>query len=221
MRRRWGLAVLVVLGGGACEADPGAARREPTPAAATVVEVPVVADFAVAEPSPDHELTTVRSEWLRAGDGAAAIIAVRRPPTPSRCIADARLRLFVRETSGAVAEELAVYPSHVFNAARKTDGDAYGYAGSLLDVRPRATYEDAGGGWSEWRVTAIVRRWLSGRAFPSLRKTVPERGPVVFALRDVEGAEPLAAIEVTSAEGDEVPHMVVSVLEGCVSRGRA
>lgn len=220
MRRKWELAVALLVVTAACEGDRAVVVRPETPATAAI-EVPVVADFSVARAIPGETLTTVGSESLRAGRGGVAIFAVERPRVPPRCIVDARLRLFVTDMSGTLAEELAVYPSHVFDAARKTDGERFGYSGSLLDVRPRALYEDGGGGWSEWRVTAIVKRWLSGRPFPSLDKRVPERGPVVLALRDAEGAQPFAEIEVASADSaSDVPHMVVSAREGCV-RGRA
>lgn len=227
MRRRWQLAVFVLVVVAACDRaeDAAAPTPEPPPAATpvptTVVELPVLADFAVSPPAPDTELTTVEASALEAGEGAVAIFAVERPDVPARCILDARLRLFVEESSGLTSTELAVYPSHVFDAAEKADGERFGYSGALLDARPRAVYQGESGGWTEWDVTGIVTRWVAGDAFPSRGSHAPERGPIVLALRDFDLAAPFATATVASSESAHAPHVTLTSREDCRVRGGA
>lgn len=215
---RWLAGIAVVVAASCDGAGPGAATPatgRPSPPV-EIVETRVVADFGVAPAAPHTALSTVRTRMVDAGRGSVAIFAVERPAGPPRCIAEARLRLFLERSSGPVAEELAVYPSHVFDAAAKRDGERFGYSGALLDVRPRATFEDGGSGWSEWDVTPIVKRWIGGGAFPSVGHRAPERGPVVLALRDVDGAAPFATATVASADAPtNPPQLVVAAPEGC------
>lgn len=176
----------------------------------------MVADFSVVPAAPDTELSTVRARRVDAGRARVSIFAIERPPVRARCLVEARLRLYVERSSGPIAEELAVYPSHVFDAASKRDGERFGYSGALLDVRPRATSEGDRSGWREWDVTAIVKRWIGGGAFPSVGHRAPEQGPVVLALRDLDGAPPFAAASVASADApSNRPELVVTRLEGC------
>jgi hypothetical protein len=220
---RQAVAVLVMLA--SCEpVDEGAAPPDAPDdlvAASRRVEIEVLGDFSVAPTLPDSVLTTVRSPVLRVGDGSAAFFALERPRVPARCISDVRLRLFVEEWSALAQEELAIYPSHVFNALEKRDGDRYGYSGALLDVRPRGTLDSFTAGWAEWDVTGIVKRWVGSWTFPSLGRRVPGRGPVVLALRDVDLAEPFARAKIASTESPGRPRAFAFVEEGCPARGRA
>jgi hypothetical protein len=223
---RWAVAAAVLVALAACDGDDGAAATRPAESApplvaVTTAKLPVLADFAVAPAAPETELSTVSATTLDAGEGSAVLLALGPPSVPGRCIVDARLRLHVEESSGPVPTELAVYPSHVFDALRKEDGEPFGYSGSLLDVRPRGVYAGAGGEWTIWDVTEVVRRWVSGRPFPSQGKAVPERGPVVLALRDVDGAEPFARVTIASSEDSgNAPHVELTSRDDCV-RGRA
>lgn len=166
----------------------------------TSVELSVLEDFSVMPAASDTELATVAATSLEAGDGSVVVLAVDRPRMPARCIVEARLHLYLEGPSDLVSTELAIYPSHVFDAADKEDGDRFGYAGALLDVRPRGIYAGEASGSTVWDVTEIVTRWVAGRPFPSQAKRVPERGPIVLALRDVDGAEPFATATIASSE---------------------
>lgn len=195
--------------------SPRGATSSPAPEVDSF-ETRVVADFSVSPARPGTELSTVQARTLQGGRGSAVIFAVARPGVPARCIAGAALRTFVEGSSGEVADELAVYPSHVFDAPEKEDGDAFGYSGSLLDSRPRATTDDTGGGWVEWDVTDVVKLWTGGGAFPSRGMFVPERGPIVLALRDVDLADPFATVRIASADAPESrPHVAVTVRKEC------
>ena len=223
MGRRWRGAALVLAVLAGCEADRESVAPSPVPSPAPATSQPVsetraaiVADFAVAPAAPGTELSTVSAATLEAGRGSVVLVAAERPRVAVRCMAGARLRMFLHESSDLVTEELGVYPSHVFTAATKRDGEPYGYSGALLDVRPRALYEDAGSGWSEWDVTGIVKRWVGGRPFPSQGLRAPARGPIVLALRDVDGAEPFATATIASVEATKNrPHLVLARLKGC------
>lgn len=220
------VAAIVLAALGACEpARERAAPSTPAPddltASTRRVALEVVADFSVEPAAPGAELTTVEAEALRAGEGSAVVVAVERPKARPGCIADVRLRLFLEEWSDVAADELAVYPSHVFDARRKADGDSFGYSGSLLDVRPRATFEGVAEGWGEWDVTRIVKPWIGGWTFPSRGHRAPARGPVVLALRDAELAEPFATATIASLESARPPRAFAFVEERCPSRGRA
>lgn len=181
----------------------------------------MLGDFSVSPAAPGTELTTVSSQTLDVGDGAVALLAVERPTVAARCIVDARLRLYVEESSDLVSTELAVFASHVFDALEKEDGDDFGYSGSLLDVRPRGEYAGEASGWTDWDVTHIVSRWVAGDPFPSRAMRVPRRGPIVLAMRDVDLAEPFATATIASSEaGEYAPHVVVTSRDDCAT-GRA
>lgn len=220
---RWKRVVVALAVLASCERAPEETEPLPVPApepsVAPVttrrVELPVLGDFSVSPAMPDTELTTVRSPRLRAGKGSVAFFAVARPRVPVRCIAQVRLGLSVEEWTDSAGEELAVYPSQVVNALRKRNGDSYGYSGSLLDVRPRATFVGHVEGWAEWDVTAIVKRWVGGGVFPSRGLRVPRKAPVVLALRDAEGAEPLVRVAVGSTEAPRPPAVVARVEKEC------
>ena len=185
------------------------------------VRLPVRGDFAVAPALPDTELTTVSATKLSVGDGSVGHFAVARPRVRAGCIVEVQLRLFVEGWTELAGEELAVYPSSVVNALHKRDGDRYGYSGSLLDVRPRGIFRGVTSGWAEWDVTAIVKLWSAGGAFPSRGVYVPEHGPVVLALRDVDLAEPFATATVASVESSRPPEVFAFVEESCPPVGRA
>lgn len=185
------------------------------------VPVRVLGDFSVDPALPDTRLTTVDSPSLRAGDGSVVVFALRRLRVPARCIVDVRLFVTVEEWHELAGEELALYPSHVVNALTKRDGDRYGYSGSLLDTRPRAAFDGSAAGLASWDVTAIVKRWVGGRAFPSRGVYAPDRGPVVLALRDTDLAEPFATATVASVESPHPPEGFAFVEEDCPLKGRA
>lgn len=210
------LAVLVACEPNGEEAAPSTAPEPPRP-----LELRVVGDFAVDPARPDTEVTNVGAKRLRAGNGSTAFFAVQRPPVPARCIAELRLRLFLHEWPGVGEEELALYPSHVFDAHRKRDGDRFGYSGALLDVRPRAPFEGVVSGWGEWDVTGIAKRWIGGWTFPSQGRRAPERGPIVLALRDTDLVSPSVTATVASTESGHAPEALALVREGCPARGRA
>lgn len=229
MLARWGIAAVALIALAACEGGDGSEATRPrpsqlpatTPVPTTSEQVPVLGDFSVSSAAPGTELTTVSAESLEVGDGAVVVLAVERPAVPARCVVEARLRLFVEESSGLFSTELAVYPSRVFDALEKEDGEDFGQSGSLLDVRPRGDYAGEASGWTDWDVTEIVKRWVAGHPFPSESLRVPERGPIVLAVRDVDLAEPFGTGVVASSEaGDEAPHVVVTSRDDCV-RGRA
>lgn len=227
---RWKCVVVALAVLASCEAAPEEAGEQlpvpaPPPSAPPVttrrVELPVLADFSISPALPDTEVSTVRSPRLRAGKGGVAFFAVARPPVPVKCIAQVRLGLSVEGWTDDAAEELAVYPSQVVNALAKRNGDRFGYSGSLLDVRPRASFVGHVEGWAEWDVTAIVKRWVGSGVFPSRDLRVPRKGPVVLALRDAEGAEPLVRVAVGSTEAPRPPAVVARVEKECPARGRA
>lgn len=221
------MVMLVVLA--ACESggDGSAARRsEPPPPSASEVplsvhELAVVGDFSVRPAAPDTELSTVSARTLDAGEGSVVVLAIERPGVPGRCIVEALLRLHLEDSSDFVSTELAVYPSHVFDAEDKEDGERFGYSGGLLDVRPRGTHAGATTRWTVWDVADVFRRWVGGSAFPSQGKRAPGRGPVVLALRDVDGEEPFATATISSSESTgNAPHVVLTSNKQCVT-GRA
>ncbi|HEX2293944.1 MAG TPA: hypothetical protein VHN37_01395 [Actinomycetota bacterium] len=218
-------AVLVMLVSCEPAREAAAPVESPEPGEPSValerVELDVLGDFAVAPALPDTTVDATGSPSMDVGNGSVVILALERPPTPARCLAEVRLRLFLEEWSELAAEELAVYPSHVFDALRKSDGDRFGYSGSLLDVRPRATLDSSATGWSDWDVTAIVKLWTGGGAFPSRGLFVPERGPIVLALRDVDLAPPFANARIASTESGHAPHAVALVKKECPDEGRA
>lgn len=182
------------------------------------VEVAVVHDFDVSPALPDTKLSGVDEKTLEVGEGRTAIIAIERPLVPVRCLVAAQLRLYLEAASEPAEEQLAIYPSHVFNAVQKRDGDKFGYSGSALDIRPRATVADAGSGWSQWDVTDIVSTWISRRPFPSRGRRAPKRGPIVLTLRDVDGAEPFAIATLVSSDAAEnAPHLIVTQTRGCTA----
>lgn len=174
------------------------------------VQLPVIHDFRVSPALPAIKLVDVDAPTIQAGYGSVAIIAVRRPSIPARCLVAAQLRLYLKDRSG-VAAELAIYPSHVFNATEKREGDDFGYSGSALDIRPRATLDEATTGWSQWDVTDIVKLWLRRGAFPSQGASAPKRGPIVLTLRDVDGGEPFGSVTFVSADAsDNTPHLIAT-----------
>ena len=210
----------MLLLGTACDpaSDPVPEPREGPQT--TSYPVDVTADFGVGSASPDELLRTVGAETIQVGRGAAGVIAVERPREKARCVVAAQLRLYLPEASELVASEIAIYPSHVFNAASKRDGERFGYAGTALDSRPRSVLDEVGTGWTGWDVTDIVKLWLRGGPFPSQGGQVPKRGPIVFAIRDVDLARPFAEARFVSADGprDRRPHMLVATR--CVAQGR-
>ncbi len=203
----------------ACEpADPDDHPNEPTPTVSTKsFEARVLNDFGVFPAVPDAKLTNVEAPSIEVGKGKVAIFAMKKPEVPASCVIAAQLRLFLQEATERISTELAIYPSHVFNALQKRDGDRFGYSGSALDIRPRATLdEDVTRGWSAWDVTDVVRRWLSRRPFPSTGARVPKRGPIVFTLRDMDGAKPFATATLASSDGaDQAPHLIITQRHDC------
>lgn len=177
--------------------------------------LPVIADFAVRAAYPDARLANVRSPSLAVGRRSAAVVAIRRPAFSARCLTAARFRLYVKRVEGP-SNELAVYPSHVFDAATKRDGDRFGFSGTALDVRPRAIAKFVAGSWAEWDVTRIFRLWIGSRAFPSRGILPPERGPVVLTLRDVDGAAPFAMATILTQESpSNSPYVIVTRRASC------
>lgn len=201
-------ALVLVIGLSACESTHDVAPERPD----TVSErLSVVADFRVPSFSGERSLRSVSAPEIAAGRRATAIIAIQRPRVDARCLVAAQLRLYITHATEAAADGLAIYPSHVFDATSKRNGDAFGYAGTLLDIRPRAVADElVEGGWSHWDITDIVRLWLKGGPFPSQGAPVPGTGPVVLSLRDKEG--PYERSSFTSIEGrtDRRPHVVLT-----------
>lgn len=150
------------------------------------------------------------------GKGQLAIIAIQRPSISADCITAAQLRLQLEQPSDLAAGELAVYPSHVFDAATKRSGERYGYWGSVLDIRPRARLEEAGAGWTHLEVTDIVKRWMGRKPFPSRGLVAPKKGPIVLTLRDVDGAEPFGTATVVSSDARaNNPLLIVTHTPAC------
>lgn len=215
------LCLIVVLAAfAACDdGAPGEAGANDgsgsTPETATT-ELAVLHDFQVPGAAPQVRLPPVDEPEIRVGEGSAAIFASKRPKMPAHCLIAAQLRLYLSEASANAAEQLAIYPSHVFNASDKRTGDRFGYVGTALDVRPRSMLAEAHVGWSRWDVTDIVRLWLAREAFPSQGKRAPKKGPIVFTLRDVEGAEPFGSAVVASVEtAENAPHLLVRHQTDC------
>jgi len=176
----------------------------------------VVHDFEVVGAAPQTRLSDVDAPSVQVGEGKVVILAIERPTITARCITAAQLRLYLQRHSKVAAEELAVYPSLVFNATKKRDGDEYGYSGSALDIRPRATLDEATNGWTEWDVTDMVKRWLGRRPFPSQALQAPRSGPIVLTLRGIDGAKPFATATFASADAaDDKPHLVITYTVGC------
>lgn len=219
MRRRCMASLMVsVFLVGACELTEGERTDpQPTPTIATSsIEARVLNDFGVLPAVPDSKLETVNDPSIDVGKGKVGIFAVERPEIAGRCLVAAQLRLYLQRATERISTELAIYSSHVFNAHTKRAGDRFGYSGSALDIRPRANLdEDVANGWSAWDVTDIVRRWLSRRPFPSMGLRASKRGPIVFTLRDVDGAGPFARATVASAESGNAPHMIVTHHRDC------
>lgn len=229
MKRALGLLCLFVIMLSGCDLfDPGdndpsdtsATPSEPSPTHSpetTTDQLHVIADFGFHGrfgPRPDDELSGVTKLSIDIGRGAVALLAVKRPSVPARCIVGAQLRTYVTKVPD-IPDELALYPSHVFNAASKRDGDEFGYSGSVLDVRPRSTLDEVRRGWNSWDVTDIVKTWLRGGPFPSRALRVPKSGPIVFAFRDVDGAEPFSTATFLSADSNRPPVLIVTHHEGC------
>jgi hypothetical protein len=180
------------------------------------LEASVIHDFGVTGAAPQTKLTGVDAPSIDVGKGKLAILAVERPPVDAGCITAAQLRLYLQRHSPLAAGELAIYPSHVFNATEKEEGDEYGYSGSALDTRPRTTLDEATKGWTHWDVTDIVKRWLSRRPFPSQAVRVPRAMPIVLTLRDIDGAKPFATATFASADASENrPYLVIAHTEQC------
>lgn len=210
-----GMTILASLA--AC--TPDASDAPPAEAAqaseTNSVEIPVIHDFGVAGAAPQTTLSGVDAPSIDVGKGKLAILAVERPPISARCITAAQLHLYLQRHSDLAAGELAVYPSHVFNAPEKQDGDQYGYSGSALDIRPRAALDEAVNGWTQWDVTDIVKRWLSRRPFPSGDRA-PRATPVVLTLRDIDLAKPFATATLASMDApDHAPHLVITHTPQC------
>lgn len=217
-RKLLSVAVFLCLLAG-CTPDSSEPTQPEAQAPATKsVRVPVIQDFGVASARPETRLSGLKAPSIDVGKEKVAIIAVERPAVSATCITAAQLRLYLESHSDLAAAELAVYPSFVFNAVHKKDGDKYGYSGSALDTRPRATLDEAASGWSEWDVTDIVKRWVGHRPFPSQGSQAPRGAPIVLTLRDVDGAEPFATATVASAEAAKnSPYLVVTHTDTCNS----
>lgn len=219
MRRKWlaaGLTTLVSLAG--CTPDSSEAPSSKGARASTTktVEATVIHDFAVAGAAPETRLSGVDARSIDVGEGKLAILAVARPTIDAACITAAQLRLYLQRHLDLAAGELAIYPSHVFNATEKQDGDEYGYSGSALDIRPRATLDEATNGWTQWDVTDIVKRWLSRKPFPSRGLRAPPASPIVLTLRDIDGAEPFATATFASADAsDNTPYLLITHTAQC------
>lgn len=219
--RRNGLAAMTTLLSLAAACTPGSQPTEPErpaqqPAETESVEVPVVHDFGVTGLVPHTVLSNVHARAIEVGEGRAAIIAIERPYISASCVTAAQLRLYLVQASDLAAGQLAVYPSSVFNALAKQDGVHYGYSGSALDIRPRATLDQAAPGWSQWDITDIVKRWIGHKPFPSRGLVAPMKGPIVLTVRDVDGAEPFAtATFVSSDANDRKPYLIVTRTEDC------
>jgi hypothetical protein len=163
---------------------------------------------------PDTELAGVTNPTIEVGRGKVAILAIARPNVAPTCL-KAHLQLHVKEASPLAAEQLAIYPSHVFNALEKSEGQPFGYAGTLLDTRPRAMAADLSPGWRTWDVSEIVNLWLSREPFPSQAR-VPKEGPIVLALRDLDGAKPFGTMTFSSADAtDRAPYLSITQSEDC------
>jgi hypothetical protein len=176
----------------------------------------VVNDFGVSPAVPGTVLARVDSPTIRVGHRDVAILAIDRPRTPRRCIVAAQLRIYTERTRGEVAEELAVYPSLVFDAADKREGDAFGYSGSALDIRPRGSLELDPSGRVASDVTDIVRLWMAGYPFPSRSLRAPKTGPIVFTIRDMEGVPPFATATIVSSDARvNRPELVVTHERDC------
>lgn len=230
-RRRWEVAgstavalVLLTAGTLGARAFLDSAPRDVASPDETVnsSESPVIHDFGVERFVPDTVLSGVGSPSIEVGKAKAAILAIDRPQISLDCLAAAQLRLYIEDASPDAAGQLAIYPSHVFNAEDKHDGDRYGYVGTSLDNRPRSMAEELAPGWSHWDVTDIVRRWVGQQPFPSQGARAPKHGPIVLALRDVDGAEPFASATVTSADAPaNKPHLLVTQRSQCGERAIA
>lgn len=216
-----GLVVVALIGGLAGASTLlGDDGITPAPGLADVtVDLPVVADFQLESIVPTTVLSGVTSSRIDVGRRRAAIIAIERPQISAGCMVSAQLRLFIEEASANAADQLAIYPSHVFNAADKKDGERYGYLGTSLDNRPRSMATTLTPGWSEWDVTDITRLWLSGQRFPSQGARAPNEGPIVLALRDLEGAEPFGTATFTSTDANaNRPYLVITQTRDCAQR---
>lgn len=196
----------------ACDASPSRPVPEPEPLATR--DFAIVNDFAYNVAGRDDTLQGVNDPQISVGGAPWAILAIERPSIDSTCIERADLRLFFTEFSPR--RGLAVYPSHVFSAADKREGDPYGYAGALLDIRPRGLLKPATG-WIDADIGALVRRWLAGRPFPSLGAKAPRSGEIVVAIRETTNAAPYADATFASSDGDidHQPHLRISYDEGC------
>lgn len=212
------LAVSMILSACVGDGGPGSdsPRADAAPEARTEsVELPVIHDFEVPGAAPQVELPPTDNPEIRVGEHTAAIFAVERPEVAADCLVAAQLRLYVNDSSANAPEQLAIYASHVFNAHDKKTGQRFGYTGTALDNRPRAMTSDPLSGWSSWDVTDIVRLWIGREPFPSRGKLPPKKGPIVFTLRDTEGAEPFGTAVIASAEAETAPHLVVTHKPDC------
>ena len=203
---------------------PGSSQRGSGPEAQPTEEtasmrMPVIHDFGVPGKAFGPSSGTRVSDGAReipVGRRQTGIFAIRRPSIPASCIKAAQFRLYIEKYEGFISAQLAIYPSHVFNALTKRDGDEFGYAGSVLDIRPRATLDTEVTGWSRWDVTNIVKTWVGRRPFPSQGIVAPRTGPIVLTMRDVDGATPFATATVASLEAAaHAPHLVLSHTKDC------
>lgn len=222
MRRSTTLFIILLVTLSACDSDDSQGTQGPPGSTPTVdtssIELPVLNDFQSPQDAQGTKLSGVEDKTIKVGHGAAAVLAVERPLTEPRCILAAQFRLYLTQASGLAAKELALYPSHVFDALSKKDGDEFGYAGTALDIRPRATLQNSEPGWSEWDVTDVVKLWLRGGPFPSRGLNVPDQGPIVLTIRDVDGAEPFGTATFISSDGsDRRPYVVVTQRANCDS----
>jgi hypothetical protein len=220
MRRKWlAVALLVVSTAPACDPANGndsAPRVERTRRPTESRSEPVLAAFGVTSAVPDTKLESVDAEAIDVGRGKVGIFAIGRPSVPTRCIVAAQLRLYVEKASEVAEHEVAIYPSLVFDAADKREGSRFGYAGSVLDIRPRATLDEDPVGWSAWDVADILKLWLRGGPFPSMGRRAPRKGPIVLTMRDVDGAEPFGHMSVVSSDAStNTPRMVVTSERDC------